>query len=153
TRTYQASPLGQQHAAGADQGYAPGTPLVVLGFWWDRGVRYVASGQAAKILSAADREVSRQRELANTWRTKFRHVRGLHDRYLGARRSLWIPPYEEVRTQMAALGALLGNSTGFAPAGGAPAAFQASEAEARLATFLMANRITGDVHFYATHSP
>jgi hypothetical protein len=139
-KTYRETPLGQRHNAGSPTGYAPSTTFVVLGFWWADGVRYVTSGQGAKILSAADREVPRLMEVANTWRTKQKHARDPYHDYLSARQSLWIPPFPTVKAEMKALGEDAG-------------AFKDTEAEARMATYLIGNRVAGDVHFYATHSP
>jgi hypothetical protein len=149
---YQASPLGQRHRAGSPAGYAPPATVVVLGFWWADGVRYVTSGQGAKILSAADREVPRLMQIANTWRTKQKHAPHPYQDYLSVRRSLWLPEFATVQAEMNALGALMRQSV--SPAAAEPSGpFEATEAEARMATYLIGNRVAGDVHFYATHSP
>ena len=125
--------------------------LVVLGFWHDamKGPKYVCSTSGMNIVRAVRKVADRALELANSWRSKDRA--GVYHQFLREARRLE-PDLQEIDREsrqkvnrheldMLRLQRTLG------------VAFHTSEAEARMASYLMRHDVTATVHVYGTDSP
>jgi hypothetical protein len=125
--------------------------LVVLGFWSEsfKGAKYVCSTSGMNIVRAVRKVAARALELANSWRSKGRS--GIYHEFLREARRLE-PDLQELdrdtrrlvdrhEADMVRLRRTLGD------------AFHVSEAEARLASYLMRHDLAGVVHVYGTDSP
>jgi hypothetical protein len=125
--------------------------LVVLGFWYDglKGPKYVCSTSGMNIVRAVRKVADRALELANSWRSKDRA--GVYHQFLREARRLE-PDLQEIERDsrklvnrheldMLRMQRTLG------------VAFHTSEAEARLASYLMRHDVAATVHLYGTDSP
>lgn len=125
--------------------------LVVIGFWYEglRSPKYVCSSSGMNIVRAVRKVANRSRELANSWRSKDRA--GIYHTFLREARRIE-PDVQEIEREtrkltnrheldMLRLERTLG------------VAFRVTEAEARLASYLMRHDVRATVHFYATDSP
>ncbi len=125
--------------------------LVVLGFWYEglNSPKYVCSTSGMNIVHAIHEVAGRTREVANSWRAKDRF--GIYQDFRRQARRLQ-PDVQEIETEsrrlvdrheldMLRLRRQIG------------VAFQVSEAEARLASYLMRHDVDKVVHVYGTDSP
>ncbi|MCI0379998.1 MAG: hypothetical protein L0215_20645 [Gemmataceae bacterium] len=125
--------------------------LVVLGFWYSglNTPKYVCSEGAMNIIRAVRTVADRALTVANSWRTKDR--RGVYHDFLDLAKKIE-PEVCEVEPEsgqamdrhamdMARMRQTLG------------VAFQATEAEARMASYLMRHNVAQTVHAYCTDSP
>jgi hypothetical protein len=125
--------------------------LVVLGFWHDgmKGPKYVCSTSGANIVRAVRRVAPRAVELANSWRSKDRA--GVYQEFLREARKIE-PDVQEIDmesrelTDRHALDMLRMRRT-------LGTAFHVTEAEARMASYLMRHDVSEVVHVYGTDSP
>jgi hypothetical protein len=125
--------------------------LVVLGFWYEglKSPKYVCSTSGMNIIRAVRKVSRRTLDLANSWRAKDRL--GVYQEFLREARRIEMDVQEIDRESrqlvdrheldMLRLRRTLG------------VAFQVSEAEARMASYLMRHDVTATVHVYATDSP
>jgi hypothetical protein len=125
--------------------------LVVLGFWYEglKGPKYACSTSGMNIVRAVRKVADRALELANSWRSKDRA--GAYHQFLREARRIE-PDVQEIDREsrqmvnrheldMLRMHRTLG------------VAFHSSEAEARLASYLMRHDVDAAVHVYATDSP
>ncbi len=125
--------------------------LVVLGFWYEglHGPKYVCSTSGMNIIRAVRKVANRAQELANSWRSKDRA--GIYHDFLREARRIE-PDVQEIEREtrkltnrheldMLRLERMVG------------VAFKDTEAEARMASYLMRHDVTATVHLYATDSP
>ncbi|MCI0464062.1 MAG: hypothetical protein L0Z62_44575 [Gemmataceae bacterium] len=125
--------------------------LVVLGFWYEgqKGPKYVCSTSGMNMVRAVRKVGPRAMELANSWRAKDRA--GVYQDFLREARKIELD-VQEIESEsrrlvdrheldMLRLRRQLG------------VAFQVSEAEARMASYLMRHDVAATVHVYATDSP
>ncbi|MCC6419415.1 MAG: hypothetical protein IT429_14360 [Gemmataceae bacterium] len=125
--------------------------LVVLGFWYEglKSPKYVCSTSGTNVVRAVRSVARRTLELANSWRAKDRS--GVYHDFLREARRIE-PEVQEVEREtrrlvgrheldMLRLRRTLG------------VAFQVSEAEARMASYLMRHDVAAAVHVYGTDSP
>lgn len=125
--------------------------LVVLGFWHAamKSPKYVCSTSGANIVRAVRKVAPRAVELANSWRSKDRA--GVYQEFLREARKLErdvqeLDPESRQMTDrherdMLRMRRTLGT------------AFHVSEAEARMASYLMRHDVSEIVHVYGTDSP
>jgi hypothetical protein len=125
--------------------------LVVIGFWYEglKSPKYVCSTSGMNIVRAVRKVADRALELANSWRSKDRA--GVYHQFLREARRLE-PDLQEIdrdsrrlvnrhELDMLRMQRALG------------VAFHTSEAEARMASYLMRHDVDAVVHLYGTDSP
>src|SRR5262249_54572963 len=125
--------------------------LVVLGFWYEglKSPKYVCSTSGMNIIRAVRKVANRTMELANSWRAKDRF--GIYQEFLREARRIEMDVQEIDRESrrlvdrhdldMLRMRRTLG------------IAFHVSEAEARMASYLMRHDVAATVHVYGTDSP
>ncbi len=125
--------------------------LVVLGFWHSgmKSVKYVCSTSGMNIARAVRKVGARTLELANSWRAKDRS--GVYLEFLREAKRLEpdlqeIEPESRQLTDRHELDMLRMRRT-------LGVAFQVTEAEARMASYLMRHDVSEVVHVYGTDSP
>ncbi len=125
--------------------------LVVLGFWHQdlKTPKYVCSTSGMNIVRAVRKVGSRTLELANNWRAKDRS--GVYQEFLREAKKIE-PDVQEIESESRVLTdrhtldmRRMERSLGVA--------FQVTEAEARMASYLMRHDVTEVVHLYCTDSP
>jgi hypothetical protein len=125
--------------------------LVVLGFWYDgvKHPKYVCSTSGVNIVRAVRKVAARTLELGNSWRAKDRS--GVYHDFLREARKIE-PDLQEIdlesrelvdrhKLDMLRMQRSLG------------VAFEVTEAEARMASYLMRHDVNAVVHLYCTDSP
>jgi hypothetical protein len=125
--------------------------LVVLGFWYagQKSPKYVCSTSGMNIVRAVRKAANRTLELANSWRSKDRA--GVYHEFLREARRLEpdlreIDPESRRPTNRHEIDMLrLERTVGVA--------FHVTEAEARMASYLMRHDVAEVVHVYGTDSP
>jgi hypothetical protein len=125
--------------------------LVVLGFWHDgmKSPKYVCSTSGMNIVRAVRKVADRALEVGNSWRSKDRA--GVYHEFLREARRLEpdLKEFDRESRQLVNRHELdklrLERTLGVA--------FQTSEAEARMASYLMRHDVAATVHVYGTDSP